>query len=99
RAELAAAVALNILAFNVARSLGPALGGGIVALGGAGSAFVANTASYLMVIAVLWRWRPAERPPPQRRPLAGVIAEGFRFARRSHELRTIMLRAFTFTTS
>src|SRR6187551_1201727 len=58
RAELAAAVALNILAFNVARSLGPAIGGAIVSLGGAASAFVANAASYLMVIAVLWRWRP-----------------------------------------
>lgn len=99
RAELAAAVALNILAFNVARSLGPALGGGIVALGGAGSAFVANAASYLMVIAVLWRWHPAERPLQQRRPLAEVIAEGFRFAAHSREMRTIMLRAFTFTTS
>ena len=62
RAELAAAVALNILAFNVARSLGPAFGGAIVSLGGAGSAFVVNAASYLMVIAVLWRWKPAEAP-------------------------------------
>jgi MFS family permease len=99
RAELAAAVALNILAFNLARALGPALGGGIVALGGAGSAFVANAASYLLVIAVLWRWRPEPGPPKGRRPLHAVIAEGFRFAARSAELRTIMLRAFAFTST
>src|SRR5262245_43586216 len=66
RAELAAAVALNILAFNVARSLGPALGGAIVSLGGAASAFVANALSYLMVIAVLWRWRPEPAPAKEK---------------------------------
>src|SRR5690606_8873038 len=41
RAELGAAVALNTLVFNVARTAGPAIGGGIVALGGAGAAFAA----------------------------------------------------------
>jgi MFS family permease len=97
RAELAAAVALNILAFNIARSLGPALGGAIVSLGGAGSAFVANAASYLMVIVVLWRWRPEHAPPLKRRRLLPAIAEGFRLVGRSREVLTIMLRAFTFT--
>jgi len=97
RAELAAAVALNILAFNVARSLGPALGGGIVALGGAEAAFVANALSYLAVIVILWRWRPQERAPAERRPLGAVIAEGFRYAMASHEVRAILLRAVTFT--
>jgi MFS family permease len=99
RAELAAAVALNILAFNVARSLGPALGGGIVSLGGAGSAFVANALSYLMVIVVLWRWKPEPTPPKEKRALHAVIAEGFHFALGSVQVRTIMLRAFTFTIS
>jgi len=103
RAELAAAVALSILAFNVARSLGPAFGGGIVAIGGAASAFVASALSYLMVIAVLWRWRPEAAPndsgPKERRALHAVIAEGFRFAGGSPQVRTIMLRAFTFTTT
>ncbi len=99
RAELAAAVALNILAFNVARSLGPALGGGIVSLGGAPSAFVANAVSYLMVIVVLWRWKPEVAPPKEKRALHAVIAEGFRYALGSRQVRTIMLRAFTFTTT
>jgi MFS family permease len=101
RIELAAAVALNILAFNVARSLGPALGGAIVSIGGAGAAFVANALSYLMVIAVLWRWRPAppddSGPPKEKRRLLPVIAEGFGVAVRSREIRTILLRAVTFT--
>lgn len=97
RAELAAAVALNILAFNVARSLGPAVGGAIVAAGGAKAAFAANALSYLAVIAILWRWRPEPAPRPERRPLPAVIGEGLRFAMTSPPIRTIMLRAVTFT--
>ncbi|MBT2186848.1 MFS transporter [Sphingobium nicotianae] len=98
RTELAAAVALNILAFNVARSLGPAVGGAIVAMGGAKAAFVANALSYFAVIAVLWRWQHVS--PPQTRPaFLSAIAEGFHFARRSPEVRTIMVRAVTFTTT
>jgi len=99
RTELAAAVALNILAFNVARSLGPAIGGGIVAVGGAKAAFVANALSYLAVIVILWRWRPTNVARPERKPLLAAIAEGFRFARQSVAVRTIMLRAVTFTTT
>lgn len=99
RAELAAAVTLNILAFNVARSLGPALGGGIVALGGSQAAFAANALSYLMVIVVLWRWKPVAMAPKERQKLLPVIAQGFRFAVTSREIRTIMLRAFTFTST
>ncbi len=99
RAELAAAVALNILAFNVARSLGPAIGGAIVAAGGARAAFVANALSYLAVIVILWRWRPQPAPRPERRRLLTVIGEGFRFAKGSPPVRTIMLRAVTFTTT
>jgi MFS family permease len=99
RAELAAAVALNILAFNVARSLGPALGGAIVAVGGAKAAFLVNAMSYLAVIAILWRWRPQTAAPAERRPLLTVIGEGFRFAMQSPAIRTILLRAVTFTTT
>lgn len=97
RAQLAAAVALNILAFNLARAAGPAIGGAIVALGGAGAAFIANAFSYLLVIAVLWRWRPAASPPKERRRLLPVIAEGLRFAAASPPIRTILLRALAFT--
>jgi predicted MFS family arabinose efflux permease len=97
RAELAAAVALNILGFNVARSLGPAAGGAIVALGGAKAAFVANALSYLAVIAILWRWRPAPVERGPRRPLGAMIGEGFAFAMGSREIRTILIRAVTFT--
>lgn len=97
RAELAAAVALNVLVFNVARSLGPALGGAIVAWGGAQAAFVANALSYLAVIAIVWRWRPEPVKRGERRSFAAVVGEGFRFVGESAQVRTIMVRAVTFT--
>ena len=97
RAELGAAIALNILAFSVARTVGPALGGAIVAAGGAKAAFVANALSYLAVILILWRWRPQVAKPEGGRRISSVIAEGFRFAASSPPVRTIMLRAITFT--
>jgi MFS family permease len=97
RAELAAAVALNILAFNVARSLGPGLGGAIVAAGGPKAAFVANALSYFAVIVILWRWRPEPTERGPRRRLATVIGEGFAFVGQSSEVRTILVRAVTFT--
>ena len=98
RAELAAAVALNLVGFNLARSLGPAIGGVVVAIGGAAAAFVVNALSYLVAIVLFWRWRGVPAVPrEQRRPLHAMIGEGVRYAVGSAAIRTIMLRGFTFT--
>lgn len=99
RAELAAAVALSILAFNVARSFGPALGGIIVAVGGARSAFLANALSYLLVIVVLWRWRPPaqETRAADSNRLFGAIGDGLHIGWSVREIRTVLIRAVTFT--
>jgi predicted MFS family arabinose efflux permease len=64
RSDLPAAIALNSMGFNIARSVGPALGSIIVATIGAFAAFAVNALSYLGLIAVLaWfspdRWRSA----------------------------------------
>ena len=99
RAELAAAVALNILGFNVARSFGPALGGAITSLAGASGAFVFSAVAYGVVIALLWRWRVPFEQNLTRRPIMPMMAEGLRFAFHSPQLRTIMIRAVTFTIS
>ncbi|HWW65799.1 MAG TPA: MFS transporter [Sphingomonadaceae bacterium] len=97
RAELAGAVALNILAFNVARSLGPALGGVIVAVGGSSMAFVINAASYVAVIVVLLLWRPKVSLSGVKSPMGKAIGDGLRFVFHSSPVRTIIARAFTFT--
>ncbi|MEO6154069.1 MAG: MFS transporter [Croceibacterium sp.] len=100
KSELAAAVALNIVAFNLARSLGPALGGAIVSAGGSSAAFFVNAASYLLAIVIFWRWEGvASQAPEVRRRMHTVIVEGVRYAFASTPIRTIFLRAFTFAAS
>lgn len=57
-ADLPAAVALNSLSFNTARSIGPALGGSLLVIAGPAANFVINAVSYMGTIFVLLRWRP-----------------------------------------
>jgi hypothetical protein len=52
---------LNSVNFNLTRSVGPAIGGLIVATL-APAAFLANTVSYLPLIFAIFRWK-APRPP------------------------------------
>ena len=53
----APAVALNSVGFNVARAVGPALGGMVIAVAGSGVAFLLNALSFFGVIFFLYRWK------------------------------------------
>src|ERR1700747_144573 len=55
--ELPAALALNGIEFNLARAVGPGLGGFIVAAVGVGAAFAINAFSFFGVIAVIEKWK------------------------------------------
>jgi predicted MFS family arabinose efflux permease len=97
RAELPGAVALNSLGFNVARSVGPAIGGAIVAAAGAAAAFVVNAASYVALIVVLARWRPMRTPAILPRESLGVaMAAGLRYVSMSPAILTVLLRSAIF---
>lgn len=97
RAELPAAVALNSMGFNVARSTGPAVGGVIVASAGAAAAFAVNAVSYLGLLFVLARWRPPERRERlERETLSRAVAAGLRYVALSPGLVTVLARAAVF---
>lgn len=97
RTELPGAVTLNSMGFNIARSVGPALGGAIVAAAGAAAAFVVNAASYVALIVVLARWRPARAPRILPRESLGVAMEaGIRYVSMSPAIRTVLLRSAIF---
>lgn len=97
REDLPGAVALNSLGFNIARSVGPAIGGAIVAAFGAAAAFLANAFSYVGLILVLLGWkRPvAERTLP-REPIGAAIASGLRFVLLSPAILRVLGRGAAF---
>jgi MFS family permease len=97
RADLAGAVTLNAMGFNLARSLGPAVGGLIVAAAGAAAAFAVNAASYLGLIVVLFRWKP-ERPQETlaRETIGAAMSSGVRYVAMSPRINTVLLRAALF---
>lgn len=97
RPHLPAAVTLNSVAYNIARSAGPAIGGAVVAAAGAAAAFAVNALSYIALIVVLARWQPpARRATTPRESLGAAIAVGVRYVSQSPTLRTVLLRGFAF---
>lgn len=97
RSDLPGAVALNSIGFNLSRSVGPAVGGAIVAAAGAAAAFGVNTLSYLPVLFVLFFWRPnmVDNPLP-RESIGGAIGSGFRYVAMSPGIGKVLLRSFVF---
>ena len=97
RAELPGAVAINSMGFNIARSVGPAIGGAIVAAAGAAAAFAVNAVSYVALIVVLARWRPPVDPRLLPRETLGVaIGAGIRYVAMSPAIRTVLGRSTVF---
>jgi predicted MFS family arabinose efflux permease len=97
RPEVPGAVALNSIAFNIARSVGPAIGGVIVAAAGAAAAFAVNAASYISLLAVLARWRPTPRVNALPSETLGIaMGAGVRYVAMSPHIRTVLLRSAVF---
>lgn len=97
RKDLKNAVALNSLGINVARAVGPAAGGLLLASFGAAMAYGADVLSYVFVIAALLWWK---RPPAVDSGLSeqffGAFRAGLRYARASKELHVVLLRTAVF---
>jgi MFS family permease len=86
------AIALNSSAFNIARVLGPALAGLIVAAAGEGFCFLINALSYLAVLWSLATIRPHfTRPARQQAEAGGAIRDGVRYARRHPLIGPVLL--------
>jgi MFS family permease len=104
RSQLSQAIALNSAVFNLARVIGPALGGGMLAAfatarAGAAAVFLVNALSFVFVIAALYFWKrkpvrtsqlPAER-------FLGSLQAGIRYVRHAPELHSVLIRTFLMT--
>lgn len=97
RPELPAAVALNATGFNVARAVGPALGGLVVAAAGPAAVFLLNAASFVGVLGAIYRWRPppavSEAPPED---MLGATAAGLRYVRHAPAFQAVLVRIGVF---
>ncbi len=89
--DLPQAISLNTISFNLARSVGPALGGLLISLWHVSLAFALNAFSFIAMIVVLLRWRP-EWTPRERKPILPAIALGVRFCASSSPIRRVLLR-------
>ena len=97
REDLKNAVALNSLGVNIARAIGPAVGGLLLASFGAAVTYGADVLSYVAVIAALWWWRRAPAPDTGlTEQFNGAFRAGLRYARASRELHVVLLRAAVF---
>ncbi len=98
-------VSLNSASNNLARAVGPALGGLMVAAfqkrvdQGAGAVFALNAVSFAGVIWVLVNWKrnPLFKSTLPSERIAASIRSGLRYARYSPPLQSSLIRAFTFT--
>lgn len=90
-ADLPQAIALNTVSFNLARTVGPGMGGLLISLWSVSLAFAFNAVSYIAMIFVLWRWQTGVTAP-QRLPMLPVIAAGLRYCAATPPIRKILLR-------
>ncbi|KUO09322.1 MFS transporter [Streptomyces sp. DSM 15324] len=98
RRHLGQAAALGAVNMNLARALGPALGGAVVAAAGAGWVFAFNAASYLGIAAVLLLWRPpaTRAPTAQGEKLLTALHAGRRYVWYAPGVRRVLLRTVLF---
>ncbi len=95
--QVAAAVSLNGAAMNIARAVGPAVGGLLVAAITPGGVFLLNAVSFAAVITALVRWhsRPRESVLPAER-VVGAIAAGWRYLRHAPQVQAVLIRCGLF---
>ncbi|HEX3363063.1 MAG TPA: MFS transporter [Solirubrobacterales bacterium] len=96
RSEIPAAAALNSISVNLARVVGPAVAGALVASAGVGTTFTvaaATSACYATVL-LLWRRPPPPRPTPE--PFVAALRAGGRYVEHAPVVRRILLRAGLF---
>jgi MFS family permease len=95
--ELSSAVALNSVAINASRAIGPAIAGLLVAAVGPWLVFVLNALSYFGILAVLVRWKREHRKsalPAER--FFGAIRVGMRFVMHTRALQAVLVRGIAF---
>jgi MFS family permease len=97
RKQIRAATALSSISINIARAVGPAIAGVLIARAGAGAVFAVNALGYVFFALVMIAWRP---PPGSSHALAEpffpALRAGGRYIRYSRITRRLLIRAGLF---
>jgi MFS family permease len=92
--DLPAASALNGIEFNLARAIGPALAGALIAAAGIGAAFLVNVISFIGVILVVATWkRPRKVRTTPAETLGGATVAAIRYVNNAPLTRAVILRS------
>ncbi|TDN38476.1 MFS transporter [Hymenobacter sp. UV11] len=97
RPVLTFAITLNGVSNNIARAIGPALGGLIITYYSPGWVFVLNGVSFVGTWLVVYRWRreaQAEGGPAEN--FSGALRAGIRYVQYSPPLVAVLVRTFAF---
>ncbi|MGH7031997.1 MAG: MFS transporter [Stellaceae bacterium] len=93
RHELAPAVSLNSIGINVARVIGPALGGALILTCGAAMPFFLNCIFYIIVVALLLRSLPALPRTHRGEWMLGGVMSGLRHTMGAADMRATLIRS------
>jgi MFS family permease len=97
RAQLPAALALNGVAMNASRIVGPLVAGAVIASAGSAYVFILNALLSIVAGFVIMRWRREHVPSPLgREPLFSAMRVGVQFVRQSTRMKAVLLRVFLF---
>jgi MFS family permease len=97
RSQLPAALALNGVAMNASRIIGPLVAGAIIAAAGSAWVFLLNAALSLVAAFVIMRWRREHKESPLgRERLASAMRVGVQFVWQSTRMRAVLLRISLF---
>ena len=96
KSQLARAIALGSVSFNLARATGPALAGALVALAGPWIAFCFNAISFAGVIFVLLSWKRVAKESSRGLSFTLSLYQGLRYVYRTRTMRNVLIRVTLF---
>ncbi|MBT2502759.1 MFS transporter [Curtobacterium sp. ISL-83] len=96
RAAITDASALSSVGVNIARAIGPALAGIVIAQLGVPFVFAANAVSFALFLVVLVGWRGYQRPETRAEPFLDATRAGLRYVLHAGVVRRLLVQLAVF---